>query len=548
MFAGTGVALAQIPGGLPSTVAPGRDRPPLSTPAQPDFDFRIEAPNRSSVPRAVDELRFHLTDIHVVGAVTLPAESFRPVYQNLIGRDVSLSDILDVAGAIEALYRRNGYILVRAFVPPQRVADGIFTINVVEGFIANVSIEGGDAGMRDRIRAYLQPALASRPLRLVTMEEALLLTNDLPGIVASGLLRPSLDTPGASDLVVTVTQRRLTGGLAVDNRGSEFSGVWSATGDFELSGLFDDVDALDGTVTTSSQVSPSRRIAGQLRYLQPVGNQGAILSLIGTVTHGQPGSTLTAFNVLTNSWAVGPRLLYPVLRTRAESIVVEGGLTVQSARVSVLGSRFSHDDWRVADIGVSYTQNGFLGGAWATNLDLAQGLPIFGETPNGSPSLSRAGAHTDFTKLTGGIRFTRPIEEPVSLALAAEGQYAFSPLITGEQIAFGGAQIGRGYDPGAISGDRGLGGSVELRYDHRFTMSPVQAIQPYVFLDAAKVWNVQNVAYLGNNVVSAGAGVRFSLIHDVIGGIELARTLTAVPGSDGGRLATKALFNLAIRF
>jgi hypothetical protein len=83
VLAGANIALAQIPGGqipggLPSTVAPGRDRPPLMAPTQPNFDFRIEQPNRSTIPRAVDELRFHLEDIRVQGAVTLPADSFRP--------------------------------------------------------------------------------------------------------------------------------------------------------------------------------------------------------------------------------------------------------------------------------------------------------------------------------------------------------------------------------------------------------------------------------------------------------------------------------------
>ena len=273
-----------------------------------------------------------------------------------------------------------------------------------------------------------------------------------------------------------------------------------------------------------------------------------MLSLIGTVTHGEPGSTLRLFNVLTNSWAVGPRLTYPVKRTRAESTVIEAGITVQAARVSILGAQFSHDDWRVADIGVSYLRNGFLGGAWAANVDIAQGLPILGATDNGSAQLSRAGARTDFTKLTGGIRFTRPIQGPFSLALAAQGQYAFDPLITGEQFAFGGSQIGRGYDPGALTGDRGLGGSIELRYDQRFTMSPVQALQPYVFFDAARVWNVQNVASPGQSINSAGGGVRFWLAYSVFGDVEVARTLTAVPGSDGGRRATKLLLNLAIRF
>ncbi len=545
---GIDMAVAQIPGGLPGAVEPGRDRPPLTAPAPPNFDFRIEAPSRSSVPRAVDEIRFRLEDIQVMGAIAFSPDRFRPLYQALIGKEVSLSDILDVANAIEMEYRQSGYLLVRAFVPPQRVANGIFTINVVEGFIANVSVEGGNAETRDRIRTFLQPALNSKPLRLETMEQALLLANDLPGVAASGLLRPSSDTPGASDLVVTVTQIPASGGIAIDNRGSDFSGIWSATGDLAFSSLFDDSDQLDASVTTSSKTAPFRRVAGQLRYRKPVGEQGATLSLIGTITHGEPGSTLRSFNVLTNSWAVGPRLIYPVKRTRAESAVIEAGITVQAARVSILGAPFSHDNWRVADVGVSYLRNGFLGGAWAANLDVAQGLPIWGASDNGSPQLSRAGARTDFTKLTAGIHVSRPIQGPLGLALAAQGQYSPDVLLTGEQFAFGGSQLGRGYDPGALTGDSGLGGSIELRYDLAFAMSPIQALQPYAFFDTAEVWNVHDAASPGQHINSAGAGVRFWLTYNVFGDVEVARTLTAVPGSDDGKRATKLLLNIAVRF
>src|SRR4051812_508544 len=174
-------AMAQIPGGLPSSVEPGRDRPQPTPPAEPKFDFRIETPGRSSVPRAIDEIRFRLNGVEIKGVVTLPAERFQAFYQPLIGKDVTLTEVLDVASAIENECRRAGYVLVRAFVPPQRVADGVFTITVVEGFIANVSVDGGKAGTRDRIQAFLEPARASRPLALSAVERGLLLANDLPG-------------------------------------------------------------------------------------------------------------------------------------------------------------------------------------------------------------------------------------------------------------------------------------------------------------------------------------------------------------------------------
>jgi hemolysin activation/secretion protein len=548
MAIATSPSLGQVPN-LPSSVEPGRDRPFLTSPAQPKFDFRIETPGRSTVPRSVDEIRFRLNGVEIKGAVTLPAERFRLFYQSLIGKDVTLSDILDVAGKIENEYRRAGYILVRAFVPPQRVADGIFSINVVEGFIANISIEGGTAGTRNRIRTYLEPARASRPVQLTAIEQALLLSNDLPGVTAGGVLRPSPDTPGASELVVTVPDQRFTGRFAVDNRGSRFSGLWSANADVAMNALFDDEDQLEGIVTGALDTSPLRHGVGQLRYRHPLGDQGGVATMIGTITHGEPGSTLQALHVLTDSWAVGPRFAFPWKRTRAESLILEGGITAQEASVDILGTSLSHDRWRVADIGASYARNDFLGGAWTVNLDIAQGLPVLGASDNGSSELSRAGGRIDFTKLSGGARFNADLPGSFDILLAAQGQYAFNPLIIGEQFALGGSGIGRGYDAGALTGDHGLGGTVELRYDPSLRIAGLQALQPYIFYDAGEVWNVQSgVGLAGASMSSVGGGLRAWLDHEIFGDIEVAHTLEGVPGSDGGRRATKVMVNLAVGF
>ncbi|MGQ0741554.1 MAG: ShlB/FhaC/HecB family hemolysin secretion/activation protein [Alphaproteobacteria bacterium] len=510
------------------------------------MDFRIESPHRSAVPRAVDEIRFHVADIRVVGAKTIPPESFRPLYQHLIGTTASLSDILDVADAIEAEYRRAGYPLTRAYVPPQRVDDGIFTINVVEGFVASISVQGGDSGTQKRIRNYLEPALSMRPLTLLPLERGLLMANDLPGVSATGILRPSPDTPGASDLAVAVEQPILTGGLTVDNRGSRFTGRWTFTGDFAFNGLFDDGGQLSGIFATTTDVE--ERMIGQLRYRHPVGNEGMIVTLFGTVTHGEPGSFLSLFNTITDSWAAGPRVSFPLMRTRANSLIIDAGFTVQDARIEILDFPFSHDEWRVLDIGGSYTSNDVLGGNLVLSFDVAKGLPILGATDSGSPLLSRSRADTDFTKATGALRFTRVLAGPFSLFLGAQGQYSFDPLIAGEQITFGGNQIGRGYEPGAITGDHGLGGTAELRYSARLPQWSVEAVQPYVFFDAAKVWNIDVPSALDFSIVSTGGGIRFWFPYDVAAGVEVARTLEAVPGSDSGERTTKLLFNAAVRF
>ena len=545
-----GAPALAAPVNLPGAVQPGHDRPLPQPQAIPDFDFSVEAPHRSAVPRAVDEIKFKLTDIRIDGTVTIPASSFRPLYANLIGKEISLANIFDVADAIEQRYKTAGYLLVRAYVPPQHVKDGIFTIHVVEGFVDDTSVQGADDATQARVKAYLAPLVHEHPLRLATIERALLLSNDLPGVAATGVLRPSPSTPGASDLIVTLTQPGVTGGLSTTNRGSHLSGLWTVTGNASYSGLFGG-DQLDASLTVAPH-QLNEQVSGQLRYRKAIGDDGLVASLIAAVSHGAPAGSLGASQIKTDSYAIGPRLTFPLLRTRADSVSLDGGFTFQDAKVDVLGAPVNHDTWRVADLGVTYIGNDFLAGTFTSTVDVAQGLTILGATSNNSPNLSLAG-RTDFTKLTGTARYTTTFAAPWSVSIAGNGQYAFNRLITGEEILFGGTQIGRGYDPGGISGDSGLGESFELRYDTRIPDWQIRALQPYAFFDAAAVWSHSRPAASGivlNNQTldSTGIGVRFWVPYNIYFDIEAAQMLNAVPGSDNGKRETKLLTDIAVTF
>jgi hemolysin activation/secretion protein len=501
------------------------------------------------VPRAVDELRFQLKGIDIVGATVFAPDELRPLYADLLGKEVGLTDILNVADAIEAKYRERGFIISRAYVPPQRVGNGVFVINVVEGYVSGIALEGGDPGVRSLIQAYIDPVLQSKPLVLEPMERGLLLANDLPGVQAAGLLRPSPDTPGASDLVVNVTQSPWTGGFNADNRGSKFTDRWTIGGDVEWNSPLGDGDQVSANI--QSAPDPNIRIQGTARYQHPIGTSGLTGSAYVTVSNGAPVGTLGKLKLTTNSIAVGPRLSYPLIRTRAQSLTIEGGFTWQDAEVrSDLSppTQISHDHWHVVDAALTYTQTGFWNGNTSATLDVAQGVPGLGATENDSPSLSRPGAHTDFTKITATVKRIQVIWGPVNVALTAQGQHAFEPLVVGEQISFGGYQIGRGYDPAALTGDDGIGGSAELRYDTRIDQYFIQTVEPYAFFDTAKVWNRRGGNGSGFALYSTGGGVRVGLDHNISTGVEFAHTLAALPGSDSGSKKYKVLFNAAVRF
>ncbi|MEI7791635.1 MAG: hypothetical protein WCJ15_10715, partial [Alphaproteobacteria bacterium] len=113
--------------------------------------------------------------------------------------------------------------------------------------------------------------------------------------------------------------------------------------------------------------------------------------------------------------------------------------------------------------------------------------------------------------------------------------------------------IGRGYDPGAITGDHGLGGSGELRYDSPWANQYVLNVQPYVYVDGGQTWYIQRGAaidpsFMDQSVTSVGGGVRLALPYNASLGLEGSRTLRAVAGSDVGKKATKFFVTAGIRF
>jgi hemolysin activation/secretion protein len=127
------------------------------------------------------------------------------------------------------------------------------------------------------------------------------------------------------------------------------------------------------------------------------------------------------------------------------------------------------------------------------------------------------------------------------------GQYATKGLFAGEEIAFGGNQIGRGYDPGTLTGDAGVGGSAELRYDRPINQWAIDNAQFYAFYDVASVTN-RGAGQLSRSLNSTGFGVRLSLAADIAFNVEFAQPLEAVQTSDNGRKGSRILFGASARF
>lgn len=536
-----------LPDHLPGAAEPGR--PGLPAPLEElrkvpkaQLQFSIPAQRKGAPAAGTGDLRFTLTRIAVEGASAFdPETEFAEDIKTTIARPVTLADVAALADRIQARYLALGFGLTRVFVPAQEIKDQTITIRVIEGHLEKIRVEGGSPGDRARAEARLADAVAARPARVDLIERGLLLIDDLPGVAVTGLVRPG-DSFGAAELLVgyTVTPYALVAG--VGNRGSDFTGPWSAFVDLAANSPFGLGEQIGVTLSATPQIREQRSANG--RWVQPLAGSGLNLTTNLNYSRGRPGAALKPFAVATESYGVGQDLSWPLIRSRARNLTLEAGWNLQRANVELLALPFSRDQWRSLDARISYSQLHFAGGELFAQAGVTQGLDIAGATERGDARASRLHPDPGYSKFNAEIAYGRALFADIRATLTVAGQYTPDTLLAGEEFALGGSRFGRGYDSGDLSGPNGVGGGLELRRAFNPGIGHVDGLTLYGFVDAGRVWD--SVA-ASTHLVSAGGGVRLGLFGKANLSTELARTLRSLPlpGAEGQR--TRLFVDLTVQ-
>lgn len=482
------------------------------------FSIRRETEEAQELGAAAD-IRFVLHNLSVEGVTVFSGNELEPFYQNLIGTEISVAQLFDVAGRLSAFYRNEGYILSRVTVPAQEVENGVVRLTAVEGYIHNVSIQG-EAGRLSPVLERLANKIAqSRPLKANVLERYMLLANDLPGVTASAVLQAS-EQPGATDLSLVVAREKASGYLSANNRGSRFNGPVQGQLVARANGVLGSASSTGVRVIGSAQISEFQLY--EASHIQVLGSEGTTLELVGRFTQSNPGSTLADLDIESESLSGMMRLSHPVIRSRARSLVARAVFDVRHTETDILGEPLSEDRVRVVRVGATYDFIDRLDGINLLDVEVSHGLDILDATQTGSQRLSRADAETDFVKVSASATRLQRLGAKVSMLLDVAGQFTSDGLVASEEFAIGGSQFGRAFDPSEISGDRAAAGRIELRYDGLTNWEALKSYQVYVFGDYGVVWNQTNNGYQAADLGSAGAGIRLSLTDHVSAYAEVA--------------------------
>lgn len=491
----------------------GERLPPIERPVRIIFEPVLQMPGT-----AADQQQLDVGAILIDGLLALSRAEFADVLEDFIGRTLSPDELAELTQRIAGRARERGYVFANAWIPPQSLTAGMLRVEIDEGVIDEIRVIGSQD---PAIPKMLEPLKNGAPVSLAQLELHVLLADDLPGVYFRDTRFVREGDAGV--LVVEAYRQDWLGRASLTTDGTQPVGPVRARIEVDANGLFLDSDGVDFSFTVSP-FEPDELVFFSARYGVVVGPGGTDVALFGSYSRTEPGAYLEDRQIFGESWRGGIRVRQPLIRRRSRGVWLEGSLEVQDLRQDRVGVLARQDRVPVARLGAYAFVDG-PAGLLRSRITVTRGLDILDATQNGDALASRFDTQPDFTAIDWWVNYEKSLSGPFSISLNALGQFSTAPLLIGEDLGLGGNLYLRGYDFASRTGDQGIMGVGELRYDWPDALGLVREMQVYAFADAGVVTNLQD-GFGGGSLASSGFGLRADITRTLDLDFEAALPLT----------------------
>ena len=436
----------------------------------------------------------------------------------------TLADLQKAAQAVQALYVQAGWAAVVVYLPPQPVADGVVTLNVVEGKVGQVLVQGNQRLSAARVRAALPSLVQGATPRVRRIDAELQIANENPGRSMAVLLGPGA-APGEVQATVKVDEQPVHRfSASLDNSGNSRTGELRLGLGWQHADLTGHDDALSVNLQTSP-TEPSMVRVASLGYRWPLPGLRAAVDLFAAYSNVDGGTQTIAAGDLSFAGAgriLGARTVWYLprlgefdqrLTTGLESRAYLNDCSVAGLPVGACGAAGESVsvqplslEWAAQQGGstpmlftVGVTHNLALGGKHGDQADF---------------DAVRPGAPRRYTVWRGGAQGSMPVLEDARVAARLSLQHSGDALVSGEQFGLGGALSVRGYEERELSGDSGWQLSVELLSPRLGAdwLPATADLRLLAFADAGEVHNQDGLACRAGSATcrasSVGVGLR----------------------------------------
>ena len=457
----------------------------------------LSAPKLAAQPLTIKELK--------IEGNTILAEEIEGLANSYLHQAIEERKLKELTDQITQLYVKQGYYTSGAFLTEQEISSGKIAIQVVEGELEQIEIEGLQRLKPNYINSRLQRA-SRVPFNIYQLEEALqsLQTDPLIERVQARLVGGT--TAYTSVLLLEIEEARIFNSRIAINNSSppnigEIRGVVTLTSQ-NLLGLRDlaliQYDLTEGLSTYN------------LTYTVPLNLQGTTISVDyqdgDTQIIREPFDDLA---IRSQADTLSFKLVQPIVRSATTEFVVGLGLDLSESKTFIFDDRpYSFTDGPQdgrSKLAIIRLSSDWLKRSEQNVLSLRSrfslGVDLFDATVN------KNAPDTRFFSWLGQIQWAKALnqEQDIILITRLAAQLASDSLLPFEQFNLGGASTVRGYRYNRLLGDNGFASTVELAFTVVNEPESWGILKLVPFVDVGAVWNNEG----GNFESLASVGLGF---------------------------------------
>ncbi len=510
------VAQTNLPPNRP--IAP--DSNPKTIPINPPEPTKLPSPDRllapitpqsPEIPSNNNSETIVVKKFEIVGSTVFSETELAEITKDYLNKPISINELFQIRTKITKLYLDNKYVTSGAYIPEQNFQSGTFRIQIVEGGIEEIRV----TGLTRLNQGYIQSRIAiatQKPLNSNRLLEALQLLQINPLIESiSANLSPSLQ-PGLNNLDVKVTEAKTfslpitldngrTPSVGTDRRQIQLS-------EANLTGLGDRLNLTYSNTDGSNSFDSS--------YTLPFNPYNGTISFnFGTSSSKVIQVPFNFLDIVSSSRNYGLSIRQPLLQSTSQELALGLSLNRTESQASLLGGTIPYPSQGADENGQTkisalrffqeYVQRSSEE-VFAARSQISLGIDAFGATINTTFPDSR------FLAWRGQAQYVRLLAPETLLFLRCDLQLVDRPLLSQEQISFGGQETLRGFRQDSVSTDNGLLLSAELRIPVMRVPEISGLLQVVPFFDFGEAWNYNASTNPDpSTLASLGLGLRFQM-------------------------------------
>lgn len=453
---------------------------------------------------------FYVKTIKLTGEA-LPPTHNDTMLQNILNkytnRSITFDELNELANAVTTYARNCGLTVSQAIVPPQEVAGGVLELRVYAAAYDTVQITKNNSRVADRVLIkFTEPLRSGDTITDKKLEQVINNINDLPGVAARAVLRPS-SRPVTTALDIEVERRPVWNNyLFADNGGSKSSGRYRYGFHTELNnpGQQGDKFSVSGYISNKDTDNYS------VSYETAVGSRGTRWGVGYSKSTYDIGWVDNFINPSGDSEGISFYGLTPIYRDKEKRVTAIYGYDHRkiedNMRIKLdMGSLGNFSDSSTNEKSADILHAGIAASEYQPNRFTSANLIYW----YGDIDVKHTGAYYEgaYHKLTADFNHVRYWTD-WNLRIEAHAQLANRDLDGSERFYLGGMNSVRAYPASDTSGDTGYNATLELR-----RRTDIEGLEVAAFIDVGEV-KLAKSSNQHEKLAGWGLGLRYTKPND----------------------------------